>query len=290
MKEQLGFNNYVLTTSVTKEWGILLIRAVICLFFCAAAISVFFSGNKEEAWILPNSYIDARIIAVFAFITGVLILCGLFTYQAAITAGILILILVVEHLVKNSFYNFSAQLFPLLLFIIAVLYLNRDYNKISIDQIIKRAPTNQVNANSWAVLLLRVFLGAIFLTQGLNNIIKVGVVTFAQKIYVAPFAESWVPQSLLWIAGVLNPPVQLLGGIALILGFMTRFTSLGIGVFLISIIFGHMIQAPFEDIHDFGVANFIAVLGIIYLESQGNRFSLDYILGKRGTDENLLTS
>lgn len=273
---------HVWPAELAKKWGLFLMRVVIGLFFGGAALFIFFSVPAENAWIPVNGYIDARVIGAAAFMTGVLILFGLFTYQSALAAGVLILVIVAEHLLKDPFYNFSAQMFPLLLFVAAVLYLCPDYNNVSLDRLIgfKREIT-RVNVNSWIVILLRVFLGLIFFTQGLINIIKVGVVNFAQKVYVTPFAESWLPSPLLWMAGLLNPPVQLVGGLALILGFRTKLASLGLAVFLVSIIFGHIIQSPFEDIHDFSIANFIVVLMILFLESEGNRYSLDYALEKR---------
>jgi uncharacterized membrane protein YphA (DoxX/SURF4 family) len=93
-----------------------------------------------------------------------------------------------------------------------------------------------------------------------------------------------MPEPLLWIAGVSNPFVQFGVGSLLIAGLFTRSAAAVGALFLLTIIFGHLmegaLQAP-AAMRDAAIANFIAMIAVILLASRGNRWSVDALLFRK---------
>lgn len=214
-----------------------------------------------------------------AFLLGSLLVSGFLTRRAA-QAGLAFLVVVaVERLISDPFYNLLSHVLTLFFMLAMVLWLGEEENRFSIDRWLGfSAGTPGSGGNDWTLLMLRLVLGSLFLRQGLNSVLKVGLVTFAQKIYVDPFASKGIPKFLLWVAGLTNPPIQLLCGLALILGFKTRWAAVVVSLFLMEILLGHMFDDPLDlanDLHSYGLANLALALFIIGLEPGGDRFSLD---------------
>ncbi|HYO77868.1 MAG TPA: DoxX family protein, partial [Thermoanaerobaculia bacterium] len=108
---------------------------------------------------------------------------------------------------------------------------------------------------------------------------------FARKVYVDPLASSWVPEPLLWTAGVTNPIIQISMGVLLILGLRTRFAASVVGAFLVTIFFGHLLADPFDrgdSPHAYAMANFLIAIVVLWLQPRGDRFSVDAMLARRG--------
>jgi uncharacterized membrane protein YphA (DoxX/SURF4 family) len=106
-----------------------------------------------------------------------------------------------------------------------------------------------------------------------------------RKIYVEPLAGSWVPEPLLWGAGLTNPILQIATGVLLILGLRTRFAATVMAAFLVSIFFGHLLLDPFdrgESPHASAMANFLIAIVVLWLHPRGDRFSADALLARRG--------
>jgi uncharacterized membrane protein YphA (DoxX/SURF4 family) len=132
--------------------------------------------------------------------------------------------------------------------------------------------------NSWVLLFLRGAVGIPFLYMGVNKTFFIGLTTFAEQVFVKGFAGSWLPEPIRWVAGIVDPLALLVGGAALLLGFLTRWAAIGTSAFLMMIIFGHMVSDTFSAIA-VGPLLYVAVLAfIIHLEKHGNRFSLDFVL------------
>jgi uncharacterized membrane protein YphA (DoxX/SURF4 family) len=95
------------------------------------------------------------------------------------------------------------------------------------------------------------------------------------------FRNTILPESLLWLTGFLNPFIQIAGALFLIFGFKTYQTCIILGFFMLSIVFGHMFIDPYEtggDLTAYGLNNFLFLLGALYYNSLGNKYSLDGLL------------
>ena len=105
-------------------------------------------------------------------------------------------------------------------------------------------------------------MGGIFVSQGFHNTFgHGGVVEFARHVYVQPF-HGKLPDWLLWIAGVANPPWELGGGLLLVGGLFTSEACLGMCAFLLIIIFGHCLDAfgsATSGMRDYALANLFCV-------------------------------
>ena len=61
----------------------------------------------------------------------------------------------------------------------------------------------------------------------------------------------------------------------------TRLTAAVVGVFLVTIFFGHLLADPFDrgaSVHAYAMANFFAAVAILWLQPRGDRFSMDALL------------
>jgi uncharacterized membrane protein YphA (DoxX/SURF4 family) len=229
---------------------------------------------------MPASSPGLRLVhGVVAVLLGGLLVFGFQTQRAARAGLAFLTVVAVEQLVPNPFYNLLSHILPLFFMLAMVLWLGETENHFSVDRWFGLiAKTRGPGGHDWTVLMLRLILGSVFLRQGLNSVLKYGLVGFAQKVYVDPFASKGIPKLLLWLAGVTNPPIQVLGGLALILGLRTRWAAVGVTIFLMEILFGHMLDDPLDlsgDLHSYALANLALALFIIGLEPGGDRFSLD---------------
>ena len=290
-----------LEQTIMFDFGVLLVRLAAGMLLIGAGFSTLRYGNdyqtlqplaegvEKVVWIPQNGFLAESFYGTLALILGILIVGGIFARFALPAANLFVVTVALEHLFKNPFYNLSMHILPLLILALTAFYFNQKTDKFSLDNLFRvRKPLTAEVADSWTVLFLRLFLGGIFLLQGVTSVSAFGLIGFAQKVYVEPFAASGMPEALLWMAGIINPPAQILGGAALILGLLTRHAALGIGLFLIQIIFGHVINDPLEyqgDLQKYGLANFFVVAAIIFLISGGNLFSLDRLLKRAKTGE-----
>jgi uncharacterized membrane protein YphA (DoxX/SURF4 family) len=250
-------------------WLVLITRLALAIHVIAAALATLVRGLPlpDGAW-LPG-HAGIRVYAYAAVLLVAAVGLAVQPRRAAIAiAGVLVIVLV-EHLAVDPLYNTMDHLVPLLVECGVVIALA--------DRSVPREQTA-----STLVALARAFLGAIFLAEGIHDLFVIGPVAFARDTYVAPLAGSWMPQPLLWIAGVANPIVQTVGGALFVVGFATRPVAIVLGLFLCQILFGHTLIDPFDsgpDVHSYALANLALVLVVLGLAPLGNRYSVDALLG-----------
>ena len=131
--------------------------------------------------------------------------------------------------------------------------------------------TTRVSAG---LALLRIIVGVIFAAHGAQKIFVYGFDGVAGS-----FGQMGVP-----MAGIVGPAVALLeffGGIALVLGLLTRFTALGLAATMVgAMTLVHLPNGFFAPngiefpLALFGAATAIAIIG-------AGRFSVDQVLSRR---------
>lgn len=268
----------------------LCVRGVLALIL-GFAIAGLFQANppalgNAKPWIGADapSVIPAFVYAVVLGAGALLLLAGWRVPIAAIVLSATFILVTVERLVRNPFTNLTADIAIILAMLLALLGAGPERDRWSVDA--QRGGVAVAPLDRWSVvtLFLRLFIGAIFFLQGFRNLfLGAGPLAFAERLYVKRFAGE-IPEPLLWIAGVMNPFVQFGCGLLLIVGLFTRSAAAVGALFLVSIIFGHLVEAPLTApaaMRDFATANFVVMIAVMIVASRGNRWSLDAVVFRK---------
>lgn len=145
------------------------------------------------------------------------------------------------------------------------------------QQLFASASNRQINI---ALTLLRVVVGAIFIAHGAQKLFVFGFAGVA-----GGFAGMGVP-----MAGILGPFVgfvEFLGGMALVVGLLTRLASLGIAsTMVVAILLVHLKQGFFNPGGvEFPLSLLASTIALI-LTGPG-AWSLDALIGRKATPQNL---
>ena len=300
---------------ITCSYIVLFVRLFLALVLVSTGYTmIFHAGPVEEgqtvsfisdyeAW-PPDSQLWALdwlgeggspvVLAVVGFIgflvpwvflvAGCLILVGLFTRWTAVATGITFIVILIGALLKNPVFDISSHLLPYMVGLFLLLLLERMGNLFSVDAVLFRGREREFESGgSWAALLARLMLGLFFLAGAYLKLAKIGLGEFVDSTFVEGYAESWLPQFLLPIAGYFDVFAELIGGVLLLLGLMTSFATIVLALFMLMLAFGHLVMEPFYSFAMHILPFFATLLFIFYLgRSNANRISLDHLFwGKR---------
>ncbi|MGZ6134276.1 MAG: DoxX family membrane protein, partial [Myxococcaceae bacterium] len=90
----------------------------------------------------------------------------------------------------------------------------------------------------WAILFARLILAFIFFMAGAWKVFSLGPLEHARRLFVEPYAHTFLPAWSLWATGVVVPFVELFAGALLLVGFRTREALLALGGVLVLVTFG----------------------------------------------------
>jgi len=134
---------------------------------------------------------------------------------------------------------------------------------------------------AWAILFARLVLGLIFLMAGVMKVFQLGPLNHARK-YFLPFADTFLPVWSLWAMGVVIPFVELIAGAMVILGLRVREALVALGFVLAVVTFGHLLHDALYEFHTHVIPRLALLLFILLLPREDDRFSIDYLIAKRG--------
>ena len=100
---------------------------------------------------------------------------------------------------------------------------------------------------SWAIFFVRWVLGLIFFMAGWWKTFEMGPLGHARRLFIEPYADTWIPVWLLWASGTVIPVVELVAGALLCLGLRVRAASIALGAILIVVAYGHLLKDPLFD-------------------------------------------
>lgn len=129
---------------------------------------------------------------------------------------------------------------------------------------------------SWALLFARGVLGLIFLMAGIHKVFQMGALEHARKLFVEPYAGTFLPTWSLWATGSAIPIVELLAGALVILGWRTREALVALGFVLVIVTFGHLLLEPFYEFHSHVIPRLALLLFVLMLPREDDRLSIDY--------------
>jgi len=87
-------------------------------------------------------------------------------------------------------------------------------------------------------------LGFIFMMAGWWKCFELTPLEHAEKFFIGPGADLWVPNFILWPVGTVVPIIELLAGGLLILGLFQSYALLSLGAVLIIVLYGHLLMDP----------------------------------------------
>jgi thiosulfate dehydrogenase (quinone) large subunit len=133
---------------------------------------------------------------------------------------------------------------------------------------------------AWAVFCARVVLGLIFGMAGFYKCFVMTLVVHAQRLFIVPYAETWIPMWLLWSTGVAIPVVELIAGWLLIVGWRVRESLIALGLVLILVTYGHLLLEPLFSFSGHVIPR-LALLIFVAMRAEDDWLSVDYWLATR---------
>lgn len=143
---------------------------------------------------------------------------------------------------------------------------------------VKELPT----ARPVAIFFARMTLGLIFFMAGWWKVFDLGPLEHARRLFVEPYAETFLPAWSLWIAGATVPIVELVAGGLLVIGLWTRPALYALGAVLVLVTFGHLVLEPLYEFHSHVIPRLALLLFVLVMPSQEDRASVDYWMAARG--------
>lgn len=138
-----------------------------------------------------------------------------------------------------------------------------------------------VSDQAWAIFFCRVVLGLIFLMAGVFKCFEMTPLGHARKLFVEPYAGTFLPAWTLWATGTMVPVVELVAGALLVVGFRTRVALLSLGGVLVLVTFGHLLKEPFYEFHSHVIPRLALLIVVLLLPRDTDSLSLDSVLARR---------
>ena len=109
------------------------------------------------------------------------------------------------------------------------------------------AKDRRLDGWSWAIFFVRWALGLIFFMAGWWKTFDLGPLEHARRLFIVPYADTWLPAWLLWASGTVIPVVELVAGALMCLGLRIREAGIAFGFILIVVDYGHLLKEPLFD-------------------------------------------
>jgi putative oxidoreductase len=136
-------------------------------------------------------------------------------------------------------------------------------------------------SRTWAIFFARVILGFIFFMAGVWKVFQLGPVQHARRLFVEPYAQTFLPRWSLWATGVTVPVVELVAGALLLIGWRTRAALFALGGVLVLVTFGHLVLEPLYEFHTHVIPRTALLLFVLVMPQHEDRVSVDHWLTRR---------
>jgi uncharacterized membrane protein YphA (DoxX/SURF4 family) len=145
---------------------------------------------------------------------------------------------------------------------------------------------NRSTDRAWAILFARLILGLIFFMAGVWKVFTLGPVGHAERWFVGPYKDTFLPLWSLWATGTTVPFVELFAGGLLLLGWFVRPALVGLGCVLVLVTFGHLLAEPLYEFHTHVIPRAALMLFLLVLPREEDRFlCLDHEIARRRKGE-----
>jgi uncharacterized membrane protein YphA (DoxX/SURF4 family) len=134
---------------------------------------------------------------------------------------------------------------------------------------------------AWAAFCARVVLGLIFGMAGYYKCFVMTPAVHAERLFIVPYADTWIPIWLLWLTGVAIPAVELITGWLLVLGWKVRESLVALGLVLIIVTYGHLLKEPLYSFSGHVIPRLALLIFIAMLPADVDWLSVDHWLANR---------
>lgn len=128
---------------------------------------------------------------------------------------------------------------------------------------------------AWALFFARGVVGFIFFMAGEWKVFQLGALEHARRLFIVPYADTFLPSWLLWASGTVIPFVELVAGALVILGWRTREALVALGLVLVVVTFGHLVTEPLYEFHTHVIPRLALVLFVLVMPAEDDRLSID---------------
>jgi putative oxidoreductase len=145
----------------------------------------------------------------------------------------------------------------------------------------RQAGAGRLEGLSWAVFFARWVLGLIFFMAGWWKTFDLGPLEHARRLFVEPYAATWIPAWMLWGLGAVIPPVELVAGALVCLGLRLRAAQIALGAILILVTYGHLLLEPLFDTTHHIFPRLVLLLVTLAVPREKDLLSVDGWLARR---------
>lgn len=146
---------------------------------------------------------------------------------------------------------------------------------------------SDTSSRSFAIFVARTILGLIFCMAGVWKVFSLGPIEHARRLFVEPYAQSFLPAWSLWATGTVTPVVELVAGALVLVGWKTRVGYVALGAVLVLVTFGHLVAQALYPFHEHVIPRTVLLLFCLVMPATEDRWSVDGLLRSRRTTEAL---
>ena len=138
----------------------------------------------------------------------------------------------------------------------------------------------KISNRAWAICFARVILGLIFGMAGWGKVFQMGVTVHAQKLFIEPFAATWIPRPLLWTLGVSIPFLELVAGWLVVAGLFRRPALLALGFILVLVTYGHLLEDFLYEFHTHVIPRLALLVFVLVMPCDEDTLSVDALVAR----------
>ena len=143
------------------------------------------------------------------------------------------------------------------------------------------ADRSHLLARTAAIFFARSILGLIFFMAGWWKVFHLGPLEHARRLFVEPYAKTFLPVWSLWATGSAVPIMELVAGALLLIGLRTRAALYILGGVLVLVTFGHLLLEPLYEFHTHVIPRLALLLFVLVMPPEEDRISVDRWMASR---------
>ncbi len=137
------------------------------------------------------------------------------------------------------------------------------------------------SGKTWALLFARLVLGFIFFMAGMWKVFTLGPIEHARRLFIVPYANTYLPTWALWATGTTVPVVELMAGALVLIGWRRRPAYLALGGVLVLVTYGHLVAEALYPFHEHVIPRLGLLLFMLWNPPELDAFSVDEWLTRR---------